>query len=242
MNILDRVIAWASPARGLRRVRARLQIDAARKYESASTGRRFDGWLTQSTSANTEINQSLVYLRNRHRALVRDNPWAARAVQAIVSNVVGYGFTQKVFGPKRTGQLFKAWWGSKACDADGRHNGAGLEALILRTVAESGECLIRRYPRPASFGPVPLQIRVLEPDYLDHGKTDALTNGGRILQGVEFDREGRRVAYWLFADHPGDLLTVSATSVRVDASDVAHVFRGDRPGRFAACPGALRAF
>lgn len=98
-------------------------------------------------------------------------------------NVVGYGFTQKVFGPARIGKLFKAWWGSKACDADGRHNGAGLEA-ILRTI-ESGECLIRRYPRAAAFGPVPLQIRVLEPDYLDNGKTESLTSGGRILQGVE---------------------------------------------------------
>lgn len=236
MNTLDRLIAWALPARGLRRVRARLQIEAARKYESASTGRRFDGFTAQSTSANTEISQSLIYLRNRHRALVRDNPWAGRAVQAIVSNVVGYGFTQKVFGPKRIGQLWRDWWTSTDCDADGRHNGAGLEALILRTVAESGECLIRRYPRPATFGPVPLQIRVLEPDYLDNGKTESLTNGGRILQGVEFDRDGKRVAYWMFSDHPGDLLTGATDSKRVDASEVAHVFRGDRPGQVRGVP------
>lgn len=234
MNLLDRAIAWADPARGLRRARARLQIGAVRKYEGASVGRRLDNWLTSGTSANAEISTSLSHLRNRHRALVRDNPWAARAVQAIVSNTVGYGFTAKVNGPKKAADTFRKWWGSRDCDATGRHNGSGLEALIMRTIAESGECLIRRtVNRSLAF---PLQITVLEGDHLDHSKTDLLPGGGRIMQGVEMDAAGRRVAYWLMRDHPGDPLTHDIASERVPASEIAHVFRVDRPGQVRGVP------
>lgn len=234
MNILDRLIAWAAPARGLRRARARLQINAVRKYESASTGRRLDGWLTRSTSANTEIGESLVYTRNRHRALVRDNPWASRAVQAIVSNTVGYGFSAKVRGPKKAADMFAAWWGSRECDADGRHNGAGLEALCMRTVVECGEALIIRVASPGSA--IPIKIRIREGDLLDHSLTHTLTDGGYIIQGVQFSASGAVVGYWLFDTHPGDVLATGMMSKFTRASDVAHVFRTDRPGQVRGMP------
>jgi len=68
-----------------------------------------------------------------------------------------------------------------------------------------GECIVRfRQRRPGDGIDVPFQLQVLEPDYLDHNKTLSLDTG-TIIEGVQFDKIGRRVAYWMFGNHPGCL-------------------------------------
>jgi lambda family phage portal protein len=64
-----------------------------------------------------------------------------------------------------------------------------------------------------------------------------------VIQGVEYDRDGRRVAYWLFPVHPGEigqLGVISKTnrfqSQRVDAAFVDHIYRIDRPGQVRGVP------
>ncbi len=118
----------------------------------------------------------------------------------------------------------------------------GLQKLVLRTCAESGEVLIRRRFRlPTDLGtngrplPIPMQLQVLEPDYLDTAK-DLMTlpNGGKIVQGVEFSPIGQRVAYWLFREHPGSVQGSYAPSARIPAEGVLHLFRGERPGQVRA--------
>lgn len=244
---LDRLIGYLDPGRGYRRLQARRALDlvetrlAVRGYDMAGKGRRGADWLTQSTSANTEIQTSLVLARDRHRDLRRNNPWAKRAIEAITTNTVGYGITGeiKVNGRESptVNKRWQAWAEASTCDADGQHDLFGLQALIMTTVAESGECLIRRRVRRLQDGyPTPLQLQVMEPDYLDHSKTQQLPNGGRIVQGVEFDPIGGRVAYWLFRTHPGDPLGNPGTSYRVPASEIAHVFRVDRAGQVRGMP------
>jgi capsid protein len=73
----------------------------------------------------------------------------------------------------------------------------------------------------------PLQLQIVETDLLDASRNGDLADGGRILQGVEFDAIGRRRAYWLFAQHPGDnavSLRRRIESVAMSASDVAHIY------------------
>lgn len=244
---LDRLIGYLDPARGYRRVQARRALDlieartAARGYDLAGKGRRGADWWTQSTSANAEVQTSLVTARDRHRDLRRNNPWAKRAIEAIATNTVGYGITGEVkvggLAAAVVNERWLEWAESPACDADGQHDLYGLQALIMATVAESGECLIRRRIRRIEDGlPTPLQIQVLEPDYLDHSKTQLLPNGGRIVQGVEFDALGARVAYWMWRSHPGDIIGNPSAAYRVPASEIAHVFRVDRPGQVRGMP------
>ena len=236
MNLLEKAIAVLSPQTALRRARAHLQLSQVRKYDAAASGRRTSGWMTASWGANAETAAALPKLRDRHRDLVRNNPWAARAVQAIVSHTIGYGITAKVTATKAAQEAWKRWAETTQCDADGRNNLYGLQGLVLRTVVESGECLVRVRWRKATDGlALPMQLQVLEPDYLDISRTTQLDTG-RIVQGVEFDLIGRRVAYWLFTDHPGDVLGYAAESKRVPASDVAHIYRSDRPGQVRGVP------
>ena len=232
-GLLDRLIARVSPAWAQRRARARL---LARHYESASVGRRTSGWSRRGTDANAAASgATLALLRAQARDLVRNNPWARRGLRRIVTDTVGWGIR-----PKATGRgaatvmdLFKRWGETTECDATGMCTFFGLQRLVMRTIAQSGEVLVRRRMRTPDDGlSIPMQLQVLEPDYLDTSKDGIIGDkGGPIVQGVEFDNRGRRVAYWLFDEHPGSGRMVSPVSRRVSAAGVLHVFELERPGQ-----------
>ena len=217
-TILDQVVGYFAPERGLRRLRARAAAAAlTRAYEGARVGRRTDGWIAAGTDADSEIATGLGRLRSRSRDLVRNNAYGAlrssseavaqttSPVAALASNLTGTGIMPRARADaaEATQSADALWLGfAETCDADGHTDFYGLQTLIARTVVESGECLVRLVPRSAREGlAVPLQLQVLEPDHLD-GSRD-LPGGGFVHQGIEFDRLGRRSAYWLFPLHPG---------------------------------------
>lgn len=199
-------------------------------------GRRTDGWPRRFTDANAAAQgATLAFLRAQARDLVRNNPWARRGLRRIVADTVGCGIR-----PKATGrgadlvmERWRTWAETTECDAAGRLTFYGLEWLALRTIAESGEVLVRRRFRLPTDGlSVPLQLQILEPDHFDTSKDQSLPNGGEIIQGIEFDAIGRRVAYWLFDKHPGGLgQLVSPLSRRIPAESILHVFEQERAGQ-----------
>lgn len=243
MNWLDRSISWFDPQAGLRRARARaLTATAQLSYEGAKTGRRTDGWITSGNSANAETATDLSKLRERSRSLIRDNHFAAKAALEFVGKVIGSGITAWI-ADERVAELWAAW--QKQCSADGLPHFMAIESMVARTVFESGECLVRRRMRTASVASgmaVPIQLQILEPDYLDSSKTENLSDGGYIIQGVEFNSRGQRVAYWLFPQHPGETLSIKwqrgFTSNRVPASEVLHIadVTTMRPGQVRGVP------
>ncbi len=235
-NWIDRVAARVSPRWQLRRMKARITTDVLRRhYEGASGGRRTQGWRRSSADVNAATGPFIGRLRDVARDLVRNNPYAESGVSTIVDHTVGWGIVAKPKPMnKAAAELWAAWAETTACDADGHHDFYGLQKLVMRTVVESGEVLVRRrLRRPEDGLPIPMQLQVLEPDFLDTSK-DTLTGlagpGSRIIQGVEFDAIGRRIAYWLFPEHPGSAFGLNA-SVRVPAANVLHLFRSMRPGQ-----------
>lgn len=232
----DRFLIALAPDYGLRRVTARATAQLmARHFESASSGRRTDGWSRRNTDANAAASgQSLSLLRSQARDLVRNNPWARRGLRRVTTDTVGWGIRPKATGrgAARVAELWKRWAETTECDAAGRNTFYGLQKLVMRTVVESGECLIRRRRRLPTDGlAIPMQLQVLEPDHIDTGR-DGIKGqeGGEIIQGIEFNGIGRRVAYWLFEQHPGGR-SASAVSKRVPADGVLHVFDQERPGQ-----------
>lgn len=244
MNPLDRVIGWISPGWAARRERARLlrkQLERARGYyDGATTGRRGASFRTKDADPNVIARQTLSRLRSRSRDMVRNNPYARRAVQAIVSNTVGSGITPQFSRDgerhERLEQLKKACLETREIDADGRHTYKGLLSTAWHAVVESGEILIRRRRRRMSDGlHCPVQFQLLEPDFLDTSKDGPTESGGRIIQGVEFDAIGRRRAYWLYDEHPGSR-RMSLKSRPIPARDIIHAYRVDRPGQVRGIP------
>jgi len=240
-NWLDRAIGFFSPREALRRVQYRRALGLVERfnYEGGMMGRRTGGWVTSNSDANRETQGSMVWLRNRARDLVRNNPFAAKALSELIGNQVGTGILPRAdTGSDALNALidekFKAW--ADQADADGQFDLYGLQWQIARAVAESGECLVRFRPRrPGDGMDVPFQLQVLEADYLDHAKTMSIESGGSIIQGVQFDGIGKRVAYWMFGNHPGALTLTNwqagFVSKPIPADSVLHVYKKDRPGQ-----------
>lgn len=255
-NLLDRAIAAIAPERALHREKARLKLAAAQsaraQYDGAAHSRRTQGWRRTNKDANAELAGASLILAQTARDMVRNNPYAERAVSAIATDIVGTGITFEVL---RNGKpdaeltaLAKRHLESTDCDADGRDNLYGLQLLAARSVVESGQCLVRYRPRFARDGlTVPMQMQLLEADFLDHNR-NGLLGGASFVSGIEFDPIGNRKQYWLWPGHPGSIANPGMISRPITAADVLHIYRRDRPGQqlgatwFAPVIMAMRDF
>jgi lambda family phage portal protein len=239
-SLIDRALRALAPGVAARRLAARValgQLDVlAREYQGAARGRNQANWRARNSSANAEVEVAAPILRARARDLVRNNPIAANGVQILVSNLVGTGITPRAdTGNDDLNKRIDGLWAEFAagCDFHGHTDFAGLTALAVREMIEGGDALVLQRMAPRRAGSqVPLQIEVKEADHLDDAKLQSTANGGnRISQGIEYAADGRRAAYWLYPDHPGDVsrdLRNSTISVRVPASQVLHLFERQR--------------
>lgn len=235
---IDDIIGVFSPQSAFKRKQARIAMDMlARGYEGAKTGRRIDDWLTSGNSANAEVGSAGNRLRERARDLVRNNCYGSKAIEIFVGNAIGEGISAqaRTSSDRLNKQIMEVWneW-CKFCDAEGDLDFKGIQALAARAMFESGECFILFRDRGFNTNMrVPLQLQVLESDFLDSAKSTVGENGNAIRQGIEFDQQNRRVAYWMWQQHPGEAIVGKASfkSVRVPADMVVHVFRKLRPGQ-----------
>ena len=218
------------------------RFGANAEYEAASNSRRVTGWSPLASDVNTLVFRNADTLRSRSRDMVRRNPWATNALDAFVGNCVGTGIKPQVLhtDPEVKEQVHALWlrWTDEA-DASGLTDFYGIQALCCRAVMEAGECFIRLRARLPKDGlSVPLQLQVIEAEHLPITDNRKLENGHYIRAGIEFDAIGRRVAYHLYRDHPGDSLhpLQSMEVVRVPAEYVLHLFRPLRPGQLRGQP------
>ena len=230
MRVIDSVIAQLAPTWALNRERSRRALDIVRGYDAAQVGRRTANWRAPSGSANNEIVAGLATIRNRSRELVRNNPYAKRAINALVAKSVGVGIVARL--EKSVQKPFKIW--SEGCDFDGFFDYYGVQSLAARTAYESGEVVVRRVEK-AGFG---VQLQVLEPEYIDTSRFGPTSEGNFMIAGVEVNPAGQRVALWLFDKHPGEIayITSNRQSKRVPWSDLIHFFERERPGQLRGVP------
>lgn len=241
LNLLDKAIAAFAPGLAHRRLDDRVALAAKRRlYEAAAGGRHSDGWTrgAAGSSADSVISVAGSTLRERSRALVRDNPLAAQAVQVLVNNLVGYGITPRAKSPnkarnKRVNEAFDAW--SRHADAHGHTDFYGLQALAVREMIEGGDVFAVQRPLARDRrvkGIAPLQVELFEAEHLDESRQSLSVDlGRRIREGIEYDASGRRSAYWMLPDHPGDTTSHWANgqgSVRLPVDRVAHLFERQR--------------
>lgn len=247
-NFVDRAIAYVAPTLGARRIAARLAIDTmSRGYDGAGYGRRLSNWHTTTADANAVAAGKLTTLINRCRDLGRNNPWSARAHSAISAHTVGHGINVEFRSAdgkpiKELNDDFRLWAESTAVDVYGNFDFFGWQAVSMRSIAESGAVITRKVVDTQnatdlrSLKVCPLKLNLQECDYLDVQKLEQTRDGGRIVNGREFDAAGRPVAVWLYDHHPGDQLTPAAISRRVPASSVTYCYRVDRPGQLIGVP------
>ncbi len=225
-NLLDRVIGFFSPEAEQRRMLARATIELnTRAYDIAKTFPVSDWTTANKNSANKETKDAIEPGRNKARSLDQNNPYAQKATNVIVSEVVGYGIHANITGKnntqtKKLKAAWKMWAESTNCDYEGQQNFYGLQSLVMRSVVISGEGLAKKFVDKT--GP---KIQLLESDFLNAKKDEGL-----VTQGIELDSNGRRTKYHLYKTHPGDK-NPSDETLTVPAADVLHVFKKERPGQ-----------
>lgn len=210
--------------------RGRKAVDPKAKYDAAGMGRRVSSWRPPASGPQRAV-EGLPRIRDRARDTTR-NDWAGESgIQKWTTALVGVGLTPRWKDPRYT----SAWssWVPQS-DADGVLDYYGQQALAVRSWLASGEVFIRRRPRIDSPH---VQLQLVESDFvpmLDADTYAGMPQGNTIRQGIERDRYGRRVAYWMYREHPGDG-SISAPRagdlLRVNASQVSHVFEPTRPGQ-----------
>lgn len=236
---VDGVLAVVSPRRArMRQHRWRMENDReyagafdlvarARGYKVAETTKNKTQWaLASDRNADGEILPSLRNMRNRSRAARRDDAVACGIFNAFTTNVIGTGrmpqaaVTRPDGSPdtRKNDALNAVWW--ERCDqlaaTDGGLTHAAHQALVLGKKLEDGDVLLRA--AVPAFGE-PVAIETIEGQRL-RTPTDARPRDpkGRIVNGVEKDRKGRVVAYWVQKSDPGDQLTTDTVGAMPDHS------------------------
>jgi lambda family phage portal protein len=238
VSVLDKAIAIASPRWAAKRQASRLQLQqleavgqAARRSNDRRTRRRGDDWRINDTSLRRyEAQQGKPISRvdrQRIREIFETNPFAVKAKASLLNNLVGYGITGTVKGPKA---LQKAWtdW-IRVCDFDGVLDLYGLQALIAEIWLDDGEAFIVKRIVPGA-AVHPLRLQVLDADQLD---VTAVLGNSRIRDGIEYGEGGKPVAYHFKRSREIDQF---GDPVRVPADQVIHLFHRRRAGQWRGRP------
>lgn len=220
-----------------------------RAYEAADKGRRSKSFrMAGSTGVNREISGALVTLRDRSRHMVRNNGWAKRAVEAITKHSIGEGIQPAPLGDlakiQNIKNIWHEWACSTACDWYGKTTFYGLQEIAMRAVVEGGDALIiRKWVLPDDDCVLPIKLQVVEGDQLDHTR-NGINDMGVVRLGVQYDKSGLLIGYWLFDYHPGDgmYFGIKCESQYIPKSDVLHVFEVLRPGQCRGIPFGVAAF
>ena len=211
-------------------------------YEGASQAPRMYSFTSSNVGPNTSIGGSLSTLRGRSRKAIRNNPHAKGGQETTTSNMVGKGITPRFNFKGKADlkeQVQELWLDSVSeTDWDDNTNFFGQQAVVSNALFSDGECLgmFKPQTRYADLA-VPLQVQLMEADHLDAAYTTTLPNGNKIRMGIEYNKPGKRVAYWIYRDHPGEMyMNADGSRVRVPAKDLLHVFDVTRPGQQRGLP------
>lgn len=225
------------------------------------------GFTAKSTSPLYDIDANLNTLVSRSRSLYMTTPIATSAIKTTKTNVVGSGLKLKaridceVLGiTEEQGQKwesnvereFALWADTKMCDALGVNNFYEMQGLYLLGRLLNGDAFcLRKYENPTPYMPYGLRLQLIESDrvctpnvgwtagnspYISYGKNQA--NGNEIYSGIEIDKGGKVVAYWICNQYPnaqsvGDFRTlewsrVTAYGENTGLPNIMHMFEAER--------------
>jgi len=216
-------------------LKKRFQKPQKRNYNGATMGRLFASWSAQNQSADDEIKNSLPLLRARARELSRNNDYVKKFESMVKKNVIGTsGITLQVRAKDPNGTLdtkanstienaFYKWGKKGNCDVTCKHSWRDVQNLIMASVARDGEVLVRfRFDKKKG-----LQLQLIEADMLDDAYNDVNKN---ISMGIEYNEDGKPIAYHILRFHPLSLKTSTMGNQRdrISADEILHLFISDR--------------
>lgn len=222
------------------------------------------GWILQEGNAEDNIDLYASTLRQRARDLYTGGGLARSGPQALTTSVVGWGILPK---PKIDGDYlgmsdeareeaeqailreFKLWAENTMCDAERQQNFYGLQQLAFLSMLMSGDVFALFGMKENKRTPYQTVIRLLEADRIStpdtsYSQSTETDSGGRIIDGVEVDREGAVTRYHIASRSPiagNDGSELIWTAVEAFGNDtgypnILHVMTFERPEQRRGIP------
>ena len=223
------------------------------------------GWIIGGGSAEDDIDVHGATLRQRARDLYAGGGLARSGPATLTTNVVGWGIQPK---PKIDGELlklsdeacdewernaqreFQLWANNVMCDAERQKNFYTMQQLAFRSQLVSGDVFVLFGMKENKRTPYQTVIRLLEadrictPDSSGDSEVTETDSGGRIVDGVEIDKEGAVIRYYIANRHP--LMESSSESVEWQAIEafgkdtgfpnILHILSVERPEQRRGVP------
>lgn len=223
------------------------------------------GWIIDAGDAEDNIDLYSSTLRQRARDLYAGGGLARSGPQTLKTSVVGWGIQPK---PKIDGDFlglsdeareqaernilreFKLWAENTMCDAERQQNFYGLQELAFLSMLMSGDVFALFGMKENKRTPYQTTVRLLEADRIcnpdssgdsESKETDA---GGRIIDGVEIDREGAVIRYHIASRNPmagANTSELTWTPIEAFGADtgypnILHVMTHERPEQRRGVP------
>lgn len=229
MGLLARLFGGSAPAAKPQRERIVRVVHA--KYDAAQTSTdSYKHWANADDLSANSANSPAVRktLRKRARYEVANNSYLKGIVLTLANDTIGTGPRLQLTGVDRTAaqaveELFRDW-----CQDIGL-----AEKLRTMRVAKAvdGEAFALLVSAPGGDG-VTLDLRLIEAEMIaspDLFATDS-------VDGIYLDAAGRPVRYHVLDQHPGETGVFTTAGRDVQAADMLHVYRADRPGQARGIP------
>lgn len=229
MNIIDRVVSWFDPRRGLARMAWR---DELRHYDAGDDSRLNANCRAINTSAEMTDRYSRDTVRARARDLERNSDMLNAIIGAFSRNIVGGGFNlQAETGDTNLNQqiekLWAQWCKKRNCDVTATQSFSQmLRMAVRRKKTDGGMLFIKRY---TSDGLLPFKLQAMEVDELDSSTIAAKHKENRVCGGIEYTPYNKPVGYW-FRQYDVDGIT-APEPVYIEAKDVIFYFTKRRPSQ-----------
>ena len=223
------------------------------------------GWIIEAGNAEDNIDLYSSTLRQRARDLYAGGGLGRSGPQALTTSVVAWGIQPK---PKIDGDFlgmddkareeaeqsisreWRLWAENSMCDAERQQNFFGLQQLAFLSMLMSGDVFALFSMKPNQRTPYQTTIRLLEadrictPDSSGSSTSQETDSGGRIIDGVEIDKEGAVVKYHIASRSPiagNDSSELTWTAIDAYGSDtgypnILHVMTHERPEQRRGVP------
>jgi lambda family phage portal protein len=219
-----------------------------RQYTATSGKNIFSDWTSSSSNMDSSVRFNLRKIRDRCREQARNNDYAKRYLQLLVTNVVGNnGIKVQSKAREENGELdlignarveaeWKKWCKKGNCTVDGRLSFLDAQKLFIETLARDGEVLIRHM---TSNNPLdPYRIQFLDADYLDEEENKLLNNKEEIIMGVKLNEHKKPISYFIFKEHPHNTFfgKHDREHYELSADDLIHAYMPERAEQTRGLP------
>jgi len=217
-----------------------------RGYVAAGQSGEQSLWRGSAGDANYDIQTGLEKLRAKSRDAYQNEAYAHDIIDTYVDLLISTGIkpTPDTGDDRLNDRVWALWqkW-AKNPVAGSPIDFYGFERLLARHIVMDGEGMTRFRVRRLDDMPgvPPLKLQPIEADLLPISKIEILSNGSRIISGVEFDKIGEIAAYHLLKEHPGSSMLLGARgstteTTRVPAENIIHAFDPVRSGQVRGVP------